>query len=330
MNTATQERTLSTKDVVVDMLRENTGRSIVDSGDYYGRAWQRNQTVDFDNEPAAWARFDVAGTRLHILGTVSLYHWMTSMLEYDAELQARLDQHAQGFPQSVSWFTVQDDFVQKLFEAGDLARESRVTYTYNTPDSCDLSQNIQYISLYTESDFEPSHLIVMVHNGCDARMGFTAPKCFRITNDDDYLDAMRLSGIYAGDESWYITSWNSSEPSERNTCKVDLRDLFTMRLGEALEKYTPDDVKGLLDGAKWAKERLNNTTLTDAQKARSCQIIDENTERLRTEAMSVTMAALAEEHDWFVLVDNGKAWLFDHNTATFAEGRPLDAFNDYV
>lgn len=111
---------------------------------------------------------------------------------------------------------------------------------------------------------------------------------------------------------------------------MDLRDLFTMRLGEALEKYTPDDVKGLLDGAKWAKERLNSTTLTDAQKARSCQIIDENTERLRTEALSVTLAALAEEHSWFVLVDQGKAWLFDDSATCLSDGRLFDAFNDYV
>lgn len=330
MDATTQERTPTTEQVVIEMLRENTGRSIVDSGDYYGRAWQRNQTVDFDNEPAAWARFDVAGTRLHILGTVSLYHWMTSMLEYDAELQARLDQHAQGFPQSASWFTVQDDFVQKLFVAGDLARESRVTYTYNTPDSCDLSQNIQYISLYTESDFEPSHLIVMVHNGCDARMGFTAPKCFRITNDDDYLDAMRLSGVYAGDDSWYITSWSTSEPSERNACKVDLRDLFTMDLTQALGQITPDDVRGLLEGAEYAKQRLNATALTDEQKEKARKIIDFNTAELRDAALTRCVKTLAAEHAWFVLVDNGKAWLFSDEAESFADGEEFGMFSDYV
>lgn len=330
MNTATQERTLSTKDVVVDMLRENTGGSIVDSGDYYGRAYERNQTTDFAQQPAAWGRFECTGERLLINGTVSLYRWMTSMLEFDPVLQEKLDRHAQGASNSESWFTVVDDFANKLFDAGELDGEPMTFYTYNSPDSCDLSQNIQYVNIYADGNYEPTHMIVMVHNGCDARWGFTAPKCFRIKSDEDYLDAMRLTGVYAGDEYWYITSWNSSEPSERNTCKVDLRDLFTMRLGEALEKYTPDDVKGLLDGAKWAKERLNNATLTDAQKARSCQIIDENTERLRTEAMSVTLAALAEEHDWFVLVDNGKAWLFDNTATSLHEGRPFDAFNDYV
>lgn len=329
MDATTQERTPTTEQVVIEMLRENTGRSIVDSGDYYGRAWERNQTVDFEKEPAAWARFDVAGTRLHILGTVSLYHWMTSMLEYCPDLQEKLERHAETLPDS-NWFAVVQDFSEKLLLAGDLDSEPRTVYTYNNPDTCDLSQNIQYTSLYADGNYEPSHLIVMVHNGCDARSGFTAPKCFRITNQEDYLDAMRLSGIYAGDESWYITNWNSSEPSERNTCEVDLRDLFTMRLGEALEKYTPDDVKGLLDGAKWAKERLNSTTLTDAQKARSCQIIDENTERLRTEALSVTLAALAEEHSWFVLVDQGKAWLFDDSATCLSDGRLFDAFNDYV
>ena len=34
------------------MLQENTGRSMLDSGDAYGRNWQRNQTRDFRKESA--------------------------------------------------------------------------------------------------------------------------------------------------------------------------------------------------------------------------------------------------------------------------------------
>ena len=330
METVTQQITKSTEQVVIEMLRENTGGNLVDSGSLYGRAYERNQAVDFAQQPGAWGRFDCAGSHLHVNGTVSLYHWMTSMLEFDPVLQEKLERHAQEFSISSSWFTVQDDFVQKLFEAGDLARESRVTYTYNTPDSCDLSQNIQYISLYTESDFEPSHLIVMVHNGCDARWGFTAPQCFRIKSDEDYLDAMRLSGVYAGDDSWYITSWNTSEPSERNACKVDLRDLFTMDLTQALGQITPDDVRGLLEGAEYAKQRLNATTLTDEQKEKARKIIDFNTAELRDAALTRCVKTLAAEHDWFVLVDNGKAWLFSDEAESFADGEEFGMFSDYV
>lgn len=330
METVTQQITHTTEQVVADMLRENTGSVLVDSGSLYGRAYERNQAVDFAQQPAAWGRFECAGTRLLINGTVSLYHWMTSMLEFDPVLQEKLERHAQEFSISSSWFTVQDDFVQKLFEAGDLARESRVTYTYNTPDSCDLSQNIQYISLYTESDYEPTHLIVMVHNGCDARWGFTAPQCFRIKSDEDYLDAMRLSGVYAGDDSWYITSWDTSEPSERNACKVDLRGLFTMDLTQALGQITPDDVRGLLEGAEYAKQRLNATTLTDEQKEKARKIIDFNTAELRDAALTRCVKTLAAEHAWFVLVDNGKAWLFSDEAESFADGEEFGMFSDYV
>ena len=330
METVTQQITHTTEQVVAEMLRENTGSVLVDSGDLYGRAYERNQTTDFAQQPAAWGRFDCAGSHLHVNGTVSLYHWMTSMLEFDPVLQEMLDRHAQGASNSESWFTVVDDFASKLFQAGELDSEPTTIYTYNSPDSCDLSQNIQYVNIYADGNYEPSHMIVMVHNGCDARWGFTAPKCFRIKSDEDYLDAMRLSGVYAGDDSWYITSWNTSEPSERNACKVDLRGLFTMDLTQALGQITPDDVRGLLEGAEYAKQRLNATTLTDEQKEKSRKIIDFNTAELRDAARTRCVKTLAAEHAWFVLVDNGKAWLFSDEAESFADGEEFGMFSDYV
>ena len=40
-----------TREVIAEMLRENTGRSVLDSGDYYGRHWEANQNRDFEKEP---------------------------------------------------------------------------------------------------------------------------------------------------------------------------------------------------------------------------------------------------------------------------------------
>lgn len=330
METVTQQITHTTEQVVTEMLRENTGNVLVDSGDFYGRAYERNQATDFAQQPAAWGRFECTGERLLINGTVSLHHWMTSMLEFDSVLQEKLDRHAQGASNSESWFTVVDDFANKLFQAGELDSEPTTFYTYNSPDSCDLSQNIQYVNVYADGNYEPTHMIVMVHNGCDARWGFTAPKCFRIKSDEDYLDAMRLTGVYAGDESWYITSWNTSEPSERNACKVGLRDLFTMELTQALGQITPDDVRGLLEGAEYAKQRLNATTLTEEQKEKARKIIDFNTAELHGAALTRCVKTLAAEHAWFVLVDNGKAWLFSDEAESFADGEEFGMFSDYV
>ena len=46
-----------TKAVIADMLQENTGRHMLDSGGAYGRNWERNQGRDFDSEPYGRAEF---------------------------------------------------------------------------------------------------------------------------------------------------------------------------------------------------------------------------------------------------------------------------------
>jgi len=45
---------MKTKEIIYNMLTENTGRHMLDSGGAYGRNWERNQVKtieDFENEP---------------------------------------------------------------------------------------------------------------------------------------------------------------------------------------------------------------------------------------------------------------------------------------
>jgi len=39
---------METKELISKMLKEPTGVSYLDSGSAYGRNWQRNKTVDFE------------------------------------------------------------------------------------------------------------------------------------------------------------------------------------------------------------------------------------------------------------------------------------------
>jgi len=63
----------ATAQKLAEMLQENTGRSILDSGDYYGRHWQRNQGRDFESEPEGKLEFWTRGEDLDILPVVSVY-----------------------------------------------------------------------------------------------------------------------------------------------------------------------------------------------------------------------------------------------------------------
>ncbi len=55
----------ATADKLAEMLKENTGRSVLDSGDYYGRHWEWNQNTSFERQSEGciefWQRDDELG-----------------------------------------------------------------------------------------------------------------------------------------------------------------------------------------------------------------------------------------------------------------------------
>ena len=68
------------KQLAEKLLKTNTGRALLDSGGAYGRHWQENQNVDFEEQPTAWADL-YAGEE--VCPTASLYHWLTTRFELD-------------------------------------------------------------------------------------------------------------------------------------------------------------------------------------------------------------------------------------------------------
>lgn len=197
-----------TKDVVREMLMENTGRGLCDSGDAYGRNWERNQGRDFDKEPAVKVSFGLWENDLEVDASISLYHWMLHNLEYDAEMQARLDELANR-PENerASWHTIADEFAEEEQarlneEWGGRDREYGVCNTYNESDRWDLTQVLEFRMLYAEGSYEPTHLVLQVHGGCDVRGGYSAPKCFRIKyNEYEWMESASVSSFWAG--NWY-------------------------------------------------------------------------------------------------------------------------------
>ncbi len=47
-----------TEKKIAEMLKENTGRHMLDSGGAYGRHWERNQDKTFEDEPATILNFE--------------------------------------------------------------------------------------------------------------------------------------------------------------------------------------------------------------------------------------------------------------------------------
>jgi hypothetical protein len=158
---------LDTRSVLAEMLTENTGAHILDSGGAYGRNWERNNgktLADFENEPTAWA--DDYGVVL------SVFHFLANRVEFLPSIQAELDDLARCMPDE-GWLAIAETLAERYDP------KPRTWNTYNGEDS--LSQTLQGVS-FTRNDGETVSLI-QIHGGCDVRGGYTKPRAFRVTVD---------------------------------------------------------------------------------------------------------------------------------------------------
>ncbi len=162
-----------TATVIADMLKENTGRALCDSGGAYGRNWEHNQDRSFEDDLPTTLCYDYD----YIAVQHSLYHWLNERLEYAEDLDAEFHKWAEATEErkDTGWLQLMDEFVAELSGATGLYGEGDpiTVNTYNGEDL--LSQVIQYI--YFEID-DDSYVILQIHGGCDVRGGYTAPRIF--------------------------------------------------------------------------------------------------------------------------------------------------------
>lgn len=187
MTTQTREYTPTETDLVLaDMLTENTGRHMLDSGGAYGRNWERNAgKVAADFYAADPVRIEIWDDEFEGV-TLDLFHWLRERVDIDTEWDNHFHEFAKTMPED-GWMQVVEAYVEHLRnvemrEVGGLYGEGDPFWvnTYNGEDA--LSQTIQYF--YLSIDDEEKALI-QIHGGCDVRGGYTAPRMF--TTYDEYM-----------------------------------------------------------------------------------------------------------------------------------------------
>jgi len=176
---------MSTDEVLVAMLTENTGRHMLDSGGAYGRNWERNggKTVaDFKAAPEVnvdtWER---DGNTVVEYLTLDVFHFLSDRLNYDAELDAAFQAFATADERADdSWFTCLDEWLESNGDKWENGPPMTVN-TYNGEDA--LSQVVQF-TLFDRDD--ENYVALMIHGGCDVRGGYTAPRIFSLGTYHDY------------------------------------------------------------------------------------------------------------------------------------------------
>jgi len=184
----------TTEQVIFDMLTENTGRHMLDSGGAYGRNWERNQGKtldDFMNAPGTIVERNCYGGTPEISITIDVFHFLRACLDYEPTLDALFDEYEQSEPdEGGGWLPLMEGFPTWLAENhGDewgCDPDTMTVNTYNGEDA--VSQTLQY-TMFSMDGSEAcwgEYVLLQIHGGCDVRGGYTRPRAFR-TNTDNYL-----------------------------------------------------------------------------------------------------------------------------------------------
>lgn len=173
------------------MLTENTGRAMMDSGDAYGRHWERNQGRDLrsfieadDAEIMAWGDGEFGWVN------VDVFHYLDARVEFCPELDAEYEEFTKRPENEDCWgLTLMEEWAALKSDVG----EGHTFNSYN--DETLLTQTIQGTVFSMGDEW---YVLLQIHGGCDVRGGYTDPHVFKINTERG-----------AGD--WYdlVWGWNS-------------------------------------------------------------------------------------------------------------------------
>jgi hypothetical protein len=167
------------KRAIQEMLIENTGCSILDSGGAYGRGWERNRNRDFDKESSVSVEVwdDQVSTQYNV------YHYLTNFLEItegSKELDRLLQKSIELYDND-SYMMDMEDFMEEQRQDGYTEKGITNTYNYET-----ILSDVLHYGILVNDDTDEYFIILQIHNGCDVRGGYTRPRVFSLGTDDNF------------------------------------------------------------------------------------------------------------------------------------------------
>jgi len=169
----------STQQALLEMWTENTGRHFLDSGDAWGRNWERNQGLTVaDMMARPQVTLDVRFGYADI--SVSAWHWLESILEFDPYMQRVFEKFAwlDGL-KDAPWLECAERFAQAAHDSPYDAVRS-----YNTANGESwLDATLQYVT-FTRANVP--YVALQYHGGCDIRGAYTKPRIFQVTDSEGH------------------------------------------------------------------------------------------------------------------------------------------------
>lgn len=233
----------TTQRVLHNMFTENTGRALCDSGDYYGRHWEKNQGINFLKVPAStfelstWHVKDDKKLSWEIDYTRNAFHYCDEHLYFEKELDRSWLRFARK-PENeeTSWMELMEQWIEKKFEGnatGIYGSELFITHTYNEENN--LSQILQFMAFSV--DYE-EYYILQIHGGCDVRGGYSTPRVFGGNGNSEYglLCNLDQGGLYCSNcnARWYYETYNGWVNDENSDLNID-KDMDVIEIGNEQE-----------------------------------------------------------------------------------------------
>lgn len=190
-------------DMIWEMSRENTGSHFLDSGGAYGYTY--NTPIAKDG--LIWD--DFSGY------SISLPHFLDAFFSFDENTDkfnemldglVKSDQNKSYFEDAAEIIDLVEGYAEE--KGADFLKDN-IFNTYNFEN--DLDQVFQAQTF--EYDGE-KYIVVMTHNGCDVRGGYSKPHVFHMDGDEDYFSTMHL-------QYWASGPCYGEEP-DRKTRQMDI------------------------------------------------------------------------------------------------------------
>lgn len=165
------------QETIAKAFRYNSGKSFLDSGDHYGRHYEKPPISD--DQPIV----TIDCYKREVSPRIETALFLAETCEVDFDIQDQFDEWAAKEENSeLSWFEAGKQFATDVLGLQQLARDN----TYNNEN--DLSQDYVW-EVYDEEDrgdwiYQDDALMVCyAHTGCDVRGGYSYPLFMRCQGD---------------------------------------------------------------------------------------------------------------------------------------------------
>lgn len=164
---------------IYDMMVENTGMSILDSGGYYGRNYERNRKLGieaFKNQDEANLEIEIHGEHTYVECRINIFPALTNALMLDDLCREYSRLECENWDSDLCGVS---DSQHEWLKAHGFNVDGGGGLNTANGDSW-LSQVLQIENMGMLEEGGKVYLLLQIHGGCDIRGGYTDAKLFHL------------------------------------------------------------------------------------------------------------------------------------------------------